>query len=426
MQSLAGFLTIVSLLQCAVALYELPTIPTWREEQYEDIFDGVVDESDVLKRSTSDATFPLDFNVKDQEIFNGNFEGVTLTVKCIECATTGQVVAAAMLPDLSDIDITDPGDIFDDSMLGLTFNGVGATINLDIAAEASKEITLPLFKTETPIGIAGPGFTVGVVFSVDIVLTITGTVDTQGGFKVAIPSGSSFMIPFDDAKPNVANFNGASASILPIKVDLPADITVALRLKAEAGVDLPDLKVIDARAVAGAFLSIPEVILKESATITPPPADGCVVPVSAEININAGVFVDIGADIGGIDLGGIDPTAKTTLFAAATSTCLKSVGAAANSTATATSASASATASGSSSGAPTLVRPTSVQTTLKTMCRPSSSVPSSFAVLPRTMFAKRAGYPITLESLATPITNYRTTAAAATAMPAISVVPVRA
>jgi hypothetical protein len=75
-------------------------------------------------------------------------------VKCVECLTTGNVVASAMLPDLGDIDITNPGGIFDDSMLGLTFNGVGATINLDVAAEASGDVSLPLLKTESPIGIA--------------------------------------------------------------------------------------------------------------------------------------------------------------------------------------------------------------------------------------------------------------------------------
>lgn len=53
--------------------------------------------------------------------------------------------------------------------------------------------------------VQGPGFQIGVVFSVDLVLKISGKVETEGGFKVAIPDGSSFMIPFNEAKPNVAN-----------------------------------------------------------------------------------------------------------------------------------------------------------------------------------------------------------------------------
>ncbi len=77
-----------------------------------------------------------------------------MTVKCVECSTTGKVIASAMLPDISDIDITHPGDIFDNSMLGLTFDGVGATIDLDLTAAASGDFSVPLLKTESPIGVS--------------------------------------------------------------------------------------------------------------------------------------------------------------------------------------------------------------------------------------------------------------------------------
>jgi hypothetical protein len=42
------------------------------------------------------------------------------------------------------------------------------------------------------------------VFEVDLVLKIDGKVETGGGFKVAIPDGSSFLIPLDESKPTVA------------------------------------------------------------------------------------------------------------------------------------------------------------------------------------------------------------------------------
>ncbi|KAH8166206.1 hypothetical protein CIB48_g2056 [Xylaria polymorpha] len=499
MRAQAGFLTLLSALRGVTALYDLPEPPLPPDaELFGDLFDTI--QSDVLKRSTHDANFPLNFGVTNQVLFNGNFGGGKLTVKCVECKTTGEVTASAMLPDISDIDITHPGDIFDDSMLGITFNGVGATIDLDLTAAASGDFSVPLLKTESPIGIAGPGFQIGVVFSVDLVLKISGKVETEGGFKVAIPDGSSFMIPFNEAKPNVANFNGASASLLPITVDLPADVTIALRLKVQAGVMLPDLEIIDARALAGAFISIPEVILKESASF---PSKTCAVPVSAELNINAGVFVDIGADVAGIDLGDLNPKASTTLFAASTSTCLKS----ASSTSTSTSksktkaktstkkppksASKSPSKHHSASAKPTphhtsFRPPASGRPTPKPNPGPSSrppsagpqpttlatsrgsppqgspsqgsggnggnggskggngggsggngggngggpgfGAPSSFAVAART-YARRTAYPITLQSLATPITNFAAAEATATpaaeAVSAVSVVAVR-
>ncbi|KAI0435028.1 hypothetical protein F5Y09DRAFT_337121 [Xylaria sp. FL1042] len=435
----AGFLTFFAVLRGARALYDLPVLPLARGQEFTDLFDTV--QSDVLRRSTHDASFPLNFNVANKELSRGTFHGAKLTVKCVECSTTGEVTASAMLPDISDIDITHPGDIFDTSMLGLTFNGVGATIDLDLTAAGEGDFSVPLLKTESPIGVSGPGFQIGVVFSVDLVLKITGEVETEGGFKVTIPDGSSFIIPFDQSKPNVAKFNGVSASLLPITVNLPASVTAALQLKVQAGVMLPDLEVIEAKALAGASISIPEVILKESVSF--PSNKTCAVPVSAELNINAGVFVDIGADIAGIDLGDFNPTASTTLFAASTSTCLggnstsstpktstKAGGSKTTTTKTTTSKprSASATPTAHTSfHPPASTRPTPTTLT-KSRKVPHQSAPShgaggvgapsSFAVFART-YPKRSAYPITLQSLATPITNF------AAATPSVSVVIIR-
>ncbi|KAK5631610.1 hypothetical protein RRF57_007324 [Xylaria bambusicola] len=436
----AGFPTLLFVLRGTSALYDLPDAPPSRDRQVIDIFDTI--HSNVLKRSTHDARFPLNFNVANQVLSSGlltneshsrsrNFQGAQLTAKCVECSTTGEIVASAMLPDISDVDITHPGDIFDDSMLGLTFNGIGATIDLDLAAAASGDFSVPLLTSESPIGVSGPGFQIGVVFSVDLVLKVDGKVETEGGFKVTIPDGSSFIIPFDDSKPNVAKFNlakivaigpntisqsnGASASLLPITVNLPASVTAALQLKVEAGVMLPDIKIFEAKALAGASLSIPEVILKESASF---PSKTCPVPVSAELNINAGVFVDIGADIAGIDLGDFNPTVSTTLFAASTSTCLKSVGG--NSTVIATPSATKHSAStiptkGSDKTSSSFPSPTTFATSrasaaqsLPPQYTSEFAAPSSFAVFARATQARRSAYPIMLQSLATPIINFAT------------------
>lgn len=70
MHSPAGFLALFSVLRGAVALYDLPEPPLPRDEEFADLFEGVV-ESDILKRSTHDATFPLNFNVANRDLFNG-------------------------------------------------------------------------------------------------------------------------------------------------------------------------------------------------------------------------------------------------------------------------------------------------------------------------------------------------------------------
>ena len=43
----------------------------------------------------------------------------------------------------------------------------------------------------------GPNFQLGVVFSIDLVLTITGEVSVESGFEIKIPDGATFTMPLD-------------------------------------------------------------------------------------------------------------------------------------------------------------------------------------------------------------------------------------
>lgn len=139
--------------------------------------------------------------------------------------------------------------------------------------------------------------------------------------------------------------DGASASLLPLSVNAPANITAALRLRVQGGIDLPGSDLLDAKALAGAYINIPEVILGEQ--FSNPPANGsnCILPASAEININAGIFADIGAEIGNFSFADFNPTLSTTLFSAAASTCFITAG-----QATATAAPALITGTGAGIG----------------------------------------------------------------------------
>ncbi|RWA03980.1 hypothetical protein EKO27_g11128 [Xylaria grammica] len=441
----AGFLALVSALPGVTALYDLPDVPLPREIQFADLFETV--QSDVLKRSTHDASFSLNFGVANQVLSEGDFHGAKLTVKCVECRTTGEVIASAMLPDISDIDITHPGHIFDTSMLGLTFNGVGATIDLDLSAVATGDFSVPLLKTESPIGVSGPGFQIGVVFSIDLVVKVTGKVETEGGFKVAIPDGSSFIIPFDESKPNIAKFkpagrhNGRPTPQGPGRRDAAGPRGVRSesargRVHRAARGEHPGVGVVPVPDVRGARVR--------------------------GAQHQRGRVRGRRRDLAGVNLGEFNPKASTTLFAASTSTCLKSANA---TSATKTSSkhassttkskpkpastsparhsasqsparqhSASATpgpsfrphASASAGPVPTTLatsRKTSPQTNPSHGGSGSGSggggsgnsggngnnggfgAPSSFAVAART-YAKRSAYPITLQSLATPITNF--------------------
>ncbi|KAI1414004.1 hypothetical protein F5Y13DRAFT_197933 [Hypoxylon sp. FL1857] len=285
----------------------------------------------MIKRDAN-TTFDLGFEANDVTLFSGDWQALggtfSLSLACVECRTWGTLVASADFPD----DLEDfLGDLKDfnplnDASVSIGFQGVGALVDLSVTTKGSGQFTIPLFVSETPLGISGPGFQVGITFGVDLVLGITGEIETEGGFQVTIPDSSSFTIPLDPSVKNIAKFDGASASLLPLSVDAPATITASLRLRVQGGIDLPGSKLIDAKALAGAYINIPEVILGEQ--FSNPPANGsnCILPASAEININAGLFVDIGADIGDFSLADFNPTLSTTLFSAAASTCFITAG----------------------------------------------------------------------------------------------------
>lgn len=132
-------------------------------------------------------------------------QNFSLSLACVECRTWGTLVASAAFPDdLEDL-IGDLSDLnpLNDASLSVGFQGVGALVDLSLTTGAQGEFTIPLLPVAaTPLGISGPGFQVGIVFGIDLVLGITGEVTTEGGFQVAIPDSSSFTIPLD---PTVAN-----------------------------------------------------------------------------------------------------------------------------------------------------------------------------------------------------------------------------
>lgn len=113
-------------------------------------------------------------------------------------------------------------------------------------------------------------------------------------------------------------------SMLPLAVDAPANITVALRLRVQAGLEFVGSALLSAQALAGAYLNIPEVVLGEGLSLGGNASSypTCALPAFAEVNINAGVFVDVGADVGLVQLADFNPTLSTTFFQAAVSTCL--------------------------------------------------------------------------------------------------------
>ena len=79
-----------------------------------------------------------------------------MTLECVDCRTFGSVEAVTFLPeDIGDFfeDLTD-FDLFNNANMSVIFNGVGAFIDVSVLASQSGSFTLPLFASQTPLGVA--------------------------------------------------------------------------------------------------------------------------------------------------------------------------------------------------------------------------------------------------------------------------------
>ncbi|RYP73415.1 hypothetical protein DL770_007784 [Monosporascus sp. CRB-9-2] len=386
--------------------------------------------SSLMKRDAN-ATFDLGFQVQNQVLFDGpalNLN-VPLTLECVDCRTWGSVTAVTFIPDdIGDFleDLTD-FDLFNNANLSVVFNGVGALIDVSVVATEGIEFTLPLFATQTPLGVAGPNFQLGAVFFVELVMGITGEVEASSGFQLLIPDGSAFTMPLDPTLPNTAAFDGTTASLLPLTVEAPANLTLALRLRVQAGLEFVGSPLLSATALAGAFLNIPEVVLGGRFSFGDEnESESCQLPAFAEVNVNAGVFVEVGADVGNVGVVELNPSLETTFFRAAVETCF--LGGTADATAQQTASSspsapymlmpnATATATASPSATVTTTTPpevapdphalTTIVTTVTTTACPQVELPASGLV------------PLT--RLSTPITSSLVVDPAATTLPSPAV-----
>ena len=96
-----------------------------------------------------------------------------MAVTCLKCYTKGNVRTKLF------------ENIFDPKVR-LDFTGVEAYVNLNIAMSAGATYAVNLFTSNTPIGLGFPGLSVGVVFYVDLVFSLTEEINLDGGFYVKV------------------------------------------------------------------------------------------------------------------------------------------------------------------------------------------------------------------------------------------------
>ena len=140
----------------------------------------------ITKRAT-DVDFSLEHDIVNQTLYHGKISdtlgGVTgtidLDVECVECKTAGTITAT----------LTDHGII--KPHLRLDFHGVSAYANMHVTANGIISIPINLFTSESPVGIGFPGFDIGLLFFVDLVLSLSDSIEFSGGFSVTLPEDAT-------------------------------------------------------------------------------------------------------------------------------------------------------------------------------------------------------------------------------------------
>ncbi len=118
----------------------------------------------------------------------GETDTVSLSVTCLDCYTKGSITAS----------ITD--ELIIDPVVRLDFTGVEAYVSLAVDVSAGATYAVNLFTSDSPIGLGFPGLSIGVVFYVDLVFSLTEEIELEGGFYVKLA---------DDAFLEASVFGGA-------------------------------------------------------------------------------------------------------------------------------------------------------------------------------------------------------------------------
>ncbi|KAK3375381.1 hypothetical protein B0H63DRAFT_277765 [Podospora didyma] len=199
--------------------------------------------------------------------------------------------------------------------------------------------------SNSPLGLGFPGLSVGVVFYVDLVFSLSSAIDLEGGFYVKVADGAFMEASIFGGEITESFFEGLSSKPLPVTVKsgsatFKADLRLRVQCGASADIDLIGLG-------AGAELGIYANLIEYVAVLESTPT--CALQCRQWWDLNVGAYARLDVVIDYKTLGAV-PTVSTTLLTAPTLTqCWLSRSPSAES------AGLGATSAGASAGAPSVV-----------------------------------------------------------------------
>lgn len=170
-----------------------------------------------------------------------------------------------------------------------------------------------LFTSNTPIGLGWDGFSVGVVFYLDLVIALTAEVDLQAGFTLQLPEDALLEAKLFGGDLTNLTFDGTTVNSLPITIwSGNATLTADLQLRAQVGVET-DIK--ELGIGAGAELGIYANMVEFGVAVAS--SNDCALETEEWVNLNVGAYAEFDVEVAWMTIG-VVPTVSTTLLAAPT------------------------------------------------------------------------------------------------------------
>ncbi|KAH8734379.1 hypothetical protein BGZ61DRAFT_442472 [Ilyonectria robusta] len=131
--------------------------------------------------------------------------------------------------------------------LQFRFDGLELYMLIDTVLSAGATYTLNLYTSNTPIGFAvGKNLEIGVIFSIDLILSVDGEIDISTGFHIKLEDGVTLDISMFSKDVSSVEFNGGQFEFLPVTIESAGVVFKAiLRLGVQAGFEItsPEISV---------------------------------------------------------------------------------------------------------------------------------------------------------------------------------------
>jgi hypothetical protein len=135
-----------------------------------------------------------------------------------------------------DIDVPD----IPECELQFQFDGMELYMQIDTIISSGATYTLNLYTSKTPIGFTvGEDLLIGVVISVDLILSVEAEIDISSGFHIQLKDGVAINIPMFSQDVSSITFNGGNFEFLPVTIQSAGVVlTALLRVGVKAGLEL--------------------------------------------------------------------------------------------------------------------------------------------------------------------------------------------